>query len=267
MLAHYAGGYESGRLSTPSGRLEMIRTQEIMLRYLPPPPAAVFDVGGGPGAYARWLADLGYEVHLIDAVPLHVEMAKEASQAQPDRPIASISVGDARKLDRGNASVDAVVMLGPLYHLTDRFDRLVALGEARRVLRDGGLLFAAAISRFASVLDGLRHGFLEDPEFVKIVDQDLADGQHRNPTDNPDYFTTSFFHRPDDLKHEIEEAGLRHEATFGLEGPAWLLRDLDDRLKERDRREQLLTALRLLEQENSVLGVTAHLLAVARRNS
>ncbi len=97
----------------------MIRTQEIMLRYLPTPPATVFDVGGGPGAYARWLVDLGYEVHLIDAVPLHVEMAKEASQARPEHPIASIAVGDARKLDRRNASVDAVVMLGPLYHLTD----------------------------------------------------------------------------------------------------------------------------------------------------
>ena len=244
----------------------MIRTQEIMLRYLPPPPASVVDVGGGPGAYACWLADLGYEVHLIDAVPLHVEMAREASQAQPDRPIASVAVGDARKLDRGNASVDAVVMLGPLYHLTDRSDRLAALGEASRVLWDGGLLFAAAISRFASVLDGLRRGFLEDPEYVRIVEQDLTDGQHRNPTDK-DYFTTSYFHRADDLKHEIEAAGLHHEATFGIEGPAWFLKDLDDRLKERDRREQLLTALRWLEQENSVIGVAAHLLAVAQRNS
>jgi ubiquinone/menaquinone biosynthesis C-methylase UbiE len=243
----------------------MLRTQEIMLRYLPLPPAMVLDVGGGPGAYACWLAELAYEVHLIDAVPLHVEMAKEASQARPEHPIASISVGDARGLDRRDASVDAVVMLGPLYHFTDPSDRLAALSEARRVLRDGGLLFAAAISRFASILDGLRHGFLEDPEFVKIVERDLADGQHRNPTDNPAYFTSSFFHHPDDLRREVEAAGLRHEGTFAVEGVGWMLRDLGDRLEDANRREQLLYALRRLEAEPSAVGITAHLLAVARR--
>ncbi len=133
------------------------------------------------------------------------------------------------------------------------------------MLRNGGLLFAAAISRFASLLDGLRHGFLEDPEFVRIVERDLTDGQHRNPTDNPAYFTSSFFHRPDDLKHEIEAAGLHHEAIFGVEGVAWMLQDLDDRLEKPHRREQLLSALRHLEGENSAVGVTAHLLAVAKR--
>ncbi len=108
---------------------------------------------------------------------------------------------------------------------------------------------------------------MKDPEFVKIVERDLADGQHRNSTDNPDYFTTSFFHRPDDLKHEIEASGLHHEAIFGVEGPAWLLQDLGDRLDEPYRREQLLSALRWLETESSMLGATSHLLAIATRYS
>src|SRR5436190_432260 len=93
--------------------------QELLERYLPPAPAVILDVGGGPGVYAYWLARRGYTVHLIDAVPLHVEEARLASSQQPDQPLASSAVGDARQLDWLDESVDAVLLLGPLYHLTE----------------------------------------------------------------------------------------------------------------------------------------------------
>ena len=73
VLEHYASGYESQRLLGGSSRIELVRTQELILRNVPPPPAVIFDVGGGPGVYACWLARQGYEVHLVDAHPLHVE--------------------------------------------------------------------------------------------------------------------------------------------------------------------------------------------------
>src|SRR5262249_39568553 len=160
-------------------------------RFLPAPPAVVADVGGGPGLYACWLADLGYEVHLYDPVPLHVAQAEAASKARPTHPLAGCAVGDARAVGRPDESADAVRLLGPLYHLTERADRLAALREARRVLRPRGTLVAAAISRFASALDGLRAGFLDDPAFAAIVSRDLADGQHRNSAGHPAYFTTA----------------------------------------------------------------------------
>ena len=142
---------------------------------------------------------------------------------------------------------------------------MAALREAHRVLAGGGLLFAAAISRFASVLDGLVRGYLDDPVFGKIVQQDLKDGQHRNPTDNPAYFTTAFFHRPEELRHEVEEAGFRIEEVFAIEGPGWLLQDFDDHWNDTGRRERLLSAIRDLETEPSTLGMSAHLLAVGRK--
>ena len=117
ILSYYNRGTEADRLSTGIGPLELARTQELITRYFPPPPAVVFDVGGGPGAYSCWLARSGYEVHLIDAVPLHVEQARRASQAQPAHPIASIKVGDARKLDCPDDYADAVLLLGPLYEV------------------------------------------------------------------------------------------------------------------------------------------------------
>ncbi|HYX50859.1 MAG TPA: class I SAM-dependent methyltransferase, partial [Ktedonobacteraceae bacterium] len=223
---HYASGYEAQRLQSGSSQIELARTQELVMRYMPPPPAVIFDVGGGPGVYACWLAKQGYEVHLIDVNPLHVELARKASEAQSDAPLASIEVGDARNLLRPDASVDMVLMFGPLYHLTERVDRLAALLEAHRVLRSGGLLLAVGISRFTSALDGIRQGFFDDPVFTQIVEQDLVDGQHRNPTNNPNYFTTAFFHHPKELQAEVEESGFLYETTLPVEGPLWLSNDV-----------------------------------------
>lgn len=267
MLAHYESGYEARRLSRGTGQLERARTEELVKRYLPSPPAVVFDVGGGAGVYACWLAREGYEVHLVDAMPLHVEQAREASSRQPGYALASINVGDARRLAREEASVDAVLLFGPLYHLTERDDRIAALGEARRILRPGGLVLAAVISRFASVLDGLFLQLLDDPEFQGIVRRDLADGQHRNPTNHPAYFTTAFFHHPEELKREMEEAGLRHEGTLAIEGPGWLLQDFENHWGDDGRRTRLLDAVRAVEAEASLLGASAHLMAVARKDS
>jgi ubiquinone/menaquinone biosynthesis C-methylase UbiE len=263
--AHYSKGIELSRLARGVGRLEFARTQEILRRYLPPQPAVVADVGGGPGVYACWLAGLGYEVHLTDPVPLHLAQAEEASRAQPGRPVAGLALGDTRALARPDGGTDAVLLLGPLYHLTDRADRLAALREARRVLRPGGVLVAAAISRFASALDGLRCRHLDDPAFAAIVERDLTDGQHRNPTNHPAYFTTAFFHHPDELNQEVMDAGLTPEHLLAVEGPAWLLQDFDRHWDDPARRERLLGVVRRLEADPTVIGASAHLLAVARK--
>jgi ubiquinone/menaquinone biosynthesis C-methylase UbiE len=264
VAAFYARGLERERLTSGAGALELLRTQILLQRYLPPAPTVVADVGGGPGRYALWLATLGYRVHLIDPVPLHIEQAREAAGRLPRTKLASADVGDARSLPFSDASVDAVLLLGPLYHLTQRSDRVQALAEACRVCRPGGVVLAAAISRFASTLDGLRGGYLDDPIFAGIASADRRDGQHRNPTDNPEYFTTAYFHHPDELAAECTAAGLVHQATLAIEGPAWLYPDLDRRLAEQHRREVLLETLVEIEAEPALLGVSAHLLAVAR---
>jgi len=265
VAAYYAQGLERDRLLAGQGALELARTQALLERYLPPAPAVVADVGGGPGRYAVWLAGRGYGVHLVDPVPLHVEQARAAAGDLRGAALASAEVGDARALRLGDASVDAVLLMGPLYHLPERGDRLQALAEARRVCRRGGVVVAAAISRFASTLDGLRAGYLEDPAFAAAAAGDRHDGRHRNPTGNPAYFTTAYFHRPEDLASEYAAAGLSHEATLAVEGPAWPLSDLDARFTDERRRAVLLAAIASVETEPTLLGVSAHLLAVARR--
>jgi ubiquinone/menaquinone biosynthesis C-methylase UbiE len=266
ILSYYGGGFEEGRLlGGAQGHLEYLRTRELLSRYLPPVPATVLDVGGGAGAYALPLAREGYSVHLIDPVPLHVQRAKAGSIAQPEAPLAGAEVGDARYLSRGEAGADAVLLLGPLYHLTLRDDRLLALREARRVVRPGGVVLAAAISRFASTIDGLSSGFLADDEFEVIVERDLREGQHRNPARRTGWFTTAYFHRPVELREEAEGAGLAVEGLFGIEGPAWAVPDLATWLEDPARRAKLFAALRRVEAEPELLGTSAHLLLVGRR--
>ena len=255
---------EESRFESGRARLEYERTKDVLARVLPAPPARVIDVGGGAGAYSLWLAARGHEVHLVDATPRLVEVARQRSAAA-ERPIASMSVGDARRLPQADAFASAVLVMGPLYHLPEEADRLRALREAARVLAPGGVLVAAAIGRFASALDGLVRGLTRNPLFRAIRDQDLRDGQHRNTTGNLDYFTTSYFHRPDDLLREIEAAGFRDTYVLGVEGPGWLLADLDERWNDDLLREDILAIGRRLEREPSIVGASAHLLAIAVR--
>jgi SAM-dependent methyltransferase len=196
--SHYGTGYERARLfpgGTPA--LEFVRSLELLDRLLPAPPARVLDVGGGPGAYAAPLARRGYRVHLVDAMPLHVEQAREVAGSDPAAAFTAV-LGDARDLPEAAGSQDAVLLFGPLYHLTEAEHRRQALGEAWRILRPGGRLLAVAISRFASLLDGVYQDWLDDPQFRRIVDAGLADGKHRNPepVGRPERFTTAYFHTP-----------------------------------------------------------------------
>jgi ubiquinone/menaquinone biosynthesis C-methylase UbiE len=253
---YYDAGAELGRLDQGYSRIEFERTKELVWRHLPPPPARVIDVGGGPGAYAEWLAAGGYDVLLVDATPLHVAEAQRRAGGRFEA-----VVGDARSLEEPDDSCGAALLLGPLYHLTDRGDRLAALREAYRVLRPGGVLAAAAISRFASLLDGLHGGYLGNPRFWSMVERDLRDGQHRSPADET-FFTTSYFHRPEELEAEVGEAGFDVAALFGIEGPGWLL---VDRWEDEQGRADILTVARAVETERTVVGASPHLLAVARK--
>jgi SAM-dependent methyltransferase/GNAT superfamily N-acetyltransferase len=255
MAAYYARGDEAERLRAVSP-LERARTEVLLARHLPSPPSRVLDVGGGPGAYASWLAGRGHRVELLDPIPLHVEQARAAGVAA--------RLGDARRLPWPDEHADAVLLLGPLYHLLERAERVAALREAGRVLVPGGVVVAAVISRFASALDGLVRDFLADARFEAGVERTLRDGDHRNSDRVPGWFTTAYFHRPEEVRGEVEDAGLRLEALVAVEGPAEHLPDLRERLAEPERRARLLRILERVGAEPSLLGASPHLLAIAR---
>ncbi len=254
---YYERGEEARRLfgGFPSGPLELARTQELVLRYVDTAPRDILDVGGGPGVYAAWLASLGHQVHLVDPVELHVEHALGEAKG------VTAEVGDSRALTQPDHAVDVVLLLGPLYHLVDKADRLRTLNEARRVLRSGGLLFAAAISRFAGLFDLLvRLDQLHEPAILATVETAVATGVFHGSEGG--LFTTAYFHLPGDLEAEIAEAGFVVDHIYNVEGPGFLVANFEDRWRDERRREAMLRAARLVETEPSALAASSHLLAV-----
>jgi SAM-dependent methyltransferase len=264
VIRHYRDEIDEGqRLRDGLGPLELLRTREIVRRHLPDGPLRILDVGGATGVHAAWLAEDGHRVHIVDPVAAQVARARETPGARAGRITAE--VGDARRLAFEDASFDAVLLLGPLYHLTEREDRLTALGEARRAVRPGGPVFAAAISRFASLFDGLARGFLFEPGFEDIVERDLREGQHRNPAGHPHWFTTAYFHHPDEVEEELRASGLRVRQVLGVEGLAGWLGHLADRWPDPTAREAILRSARAVEAEACLRGLSGHLLGVAER--
>ena len=231
---------EDGRLAASAlGQLEYVRTTELIERFLPGPPGPVLDVGGGTGRYAAWLAGLGYTVHLVEPVPLHVAQAKR--RAATGSPF-EVSLGHAGKLPARDATQAVVLLLGPLYHLPEAADRAQAWKEARRVLRVGGLVVAVSINEYAGLLDSLRHEFV-DTGFGRV----------------------GYLHPSGTLADEATAAGLHLDGLFGVEGPGCLVTDLDERWLELEQREAILDAARLVEAEPSLIGASHHSLVVARR--
>lgn len=178
-----------------------------------------------------------------------------------------MQIGDARELTFADGSADAVLLLGPLYHLVKREDRLRALGEAGRVLKAGGVAIVAGISRFASTADGVVAGMLSDPRFASIVAEDVATGVHLNPTAHPGWFATAYFHRPDELAREVALAGLVPDGPVAVEGLGWLAPDVDALLDDINLRGRVLEAIRRVEREPALLGASAHFLVAGRSPS
>ncbi|MFZ3562897.1 class I SAM-dependent methyltransferase [Streptomyces sp. BH097] len=253
---------ESSRLTrSADGLLELVRTQEILRSYLPPAPATVLDVGGGPGVHAKWLTEAGYSVHVVDPVPRHVEQAAQVG--------ASAELGDARKLSADTASFDVVLLLGPLYHLLDRAERDQALTEAVRVAKTGGLVAAAAIGRYASLFEHVATTMLDKEHVQDAVQDILATGIHEPGRKG---FTAAYFHTPAGLIQEMTAAGLDDVTIHSVEGPAWgALKATEEHTRESLQHSPMfraaLTAARLADTYPELLAASSHMLAAGRTNS
>lgn len=235
--------------------MEFLRTWDLLTRALPAAPARVLDVGGATGVYASPLAAAGYTVHLVDPVPAHVEVAAAL-------PGVTSALGDARDLAEPDASADAVLLLGPLYHLPERADRLRAWREAARVLRPGGVVAAATISRYSSALDGFTRGYAREPGYREMVEETLRSGVHRPPP-GVNWFTTAYCHTSDEARAEASEAGLTVARVAAVEGPLWMVDRLEDALADDTERANLLGILRHAEEEPALLAASSHLLTIA----
>ncbi|QMU98143.1 class I SAM-dependent methyltransferase [Microbacterium esteraromaticum] len=248
---YYGGVFDEGaRLTTrsPQGPVEFLRTQEIIRERVA--SGRVIDIGGGAGVHARALQDAGYAVELIDPVPRHVEQARDAG--------IRARIADARDLPFGEAEFDAALMLGPLYHLAARTERLRALREAARVVRPGGFVFAAGLSRFIA----FGRATLGRPVPEPFPEEWVALAARGEPAEGM-RFPAGHFHSAEELDEEVGSSGLEVDAVLGVEGPCGtVLESLDTAGEELV--EAALVMARASASIPAIRDLSAHLIAVAR---
>ena len=239
--------------------LENATVQHYFSRYLPPPPARIVDIGGGPGRYALMLAQQGYEVTLIDLSPSNVAWAREQfAQAGVQ---AYAELGDARNLRQFAAGqFDAALLLGPLYHLPKYEDRHQAVSEMRRVLRLGGRAFTMMLTRAAAIYEG----FNRWPEGIldrEGVQQLLTAGSGFNFEKNPSDFEGVYFAHPSEVLPLHEALNLRTYALVGCEGVLGGRRAEIERMTPEVQVAWIQLVLQVCE-DPSILGASERLLYV-----
>ena len=267
----YNNGAEIGRLERGLGIVEFHRTKEILSRYIDG-GKVIYDIGGGIGMYAAWLAKKDNEVHLIELAENAVEYAK-ANMMHDCHFIAE--VGNALQVNRPDESADVVLLMGPLYHLRNREDRLQALRESFRVLKKGSLLVAAGISKFSSMTWALsvygekQNGnlveFLDDPAFFNMIKGEMTTGDHIRPKEYPKFIAESYFTTSEEMKTEVEEVGFSVEKAIAVEGCIWFTPHLAEKWEDEASRERLLEIVRITETESDMMGMSPHFLVVARK--
>lgn len=271
VLADYNAGVERGRLREGIGLIEFERTKELLKEYLPKPPAVIYDIGGGYGEYAWWLASLGYEVHLFDLSEKNITMSTELKEEYPDNSLAAAEVCDARKVNRTNNSADAILLMGPMYHIKDKDDRILALQECKRLLKENGVLFTAGITPYATLLwattvYGVDNRLIEEDAFIKMVERELSDGEHIKPLEKDSNYRgigRSHFHSPKELKSELLQAGFIKTHIHGVVGAAWLAPNLNELWQNDKSKNALMKTVRLLDEREDIIGLSTHILGIS----
>ena len=202
------------RLETPLPRVEFASTMRLIEAHFPG-SGHVCDIGSGPGRYALELAKRGYRVSLVDLAEKSLDWARRAFE-EAGLPAERFVPGDARDLDVfPDGSVDAALVLGPLYHITDPIGRGRVLTELGRVLRPGGVAIAAYLNSWGI----LRTGVADFPSWFRNLDRVRSLLTSRAlSSEELSGFTEAYWCTPSEALREVTVPGLEVVTYAGAEG-------------------------------------------------
>lgn len=260
VVRQYASADAARLMSGARGWLGAVRLRQELTTALQP-RSSVFDCGGGNGVVAQWLLDQGHRVHLEDVVP---ELVAEANRILGHRAGFTSAVGDARDIAADDGTYDAVVALGPYYHLLDSDDRAAMLAEAARVVRPGGTVVVEFMGRRNFDL-WAAHSALDDVESLRAVAEIDENGTLRNDGRSDRLFLTCRTDTAEEMRAAAQAAGLHDVRTVALEGPFWPASVAPRGALPRDEAARLVALTRRAASDDACVDLSPHSLLVSRR--
>jgi len=261
----YNKASEETRLDKGMGVFEFERIKSLIEKYISSSNSKIIDVGGGTGKYSEWLAKKGHQVYLIEPISKHLEIAKNRANKLKNK--FCIKLGESRNLEFPNNFADLIILHGPLYHLQKKQDRDLTIREAKRVVKNNGIILGFAINYTASTLVGLLNGLIHKKTFFEMCKQELTDGIHNPPNDFPWLLTEAYYHKPEQLKQEFVTQGLTYLNTYAVEGMSWLDKDYFASMLNDKKKKTLLELIKVTENDNHLLSFSPHMMIVVKKQN
>ncbi|MFA4978202.1 MAG: class I SAM-dependent methyltransferase [Sphingobacterium sp.] len=259
----YNRASEETRLDKGMGVFEFERIKSLVEKYIPTSSSKIIDIGGGTGKYSEWLAKKGHQVHLVEPVAKHIQIAQNRANRLKNK--FFVHLGEARKLEFPDNYADLIILHGPLYHLQKKEDRDLAICEAKRILKNDGIILGFAINYTASTLVGLLNGLIHKKPFFEMCKEELIRGMHNPPDDFPWLLAEAFYHKPQQLKDEFINQGLTYLNTYAVEGMAWLDKEYFTNMLNNKKRRTLMELIQVTENDSYLLPFSPHMMIAVQK--
>lgn len=259
----YNKASEETRLDKGMGIFEFERIKSLIEKYIPFSSSKIIDIGGGTGKYSEWLAKKGHQVHLVEPVPKHIKLAENRANKLKNK--FSVQLGESRKLEFKNNFADLIILHGPLYHLQKKEDRDLTIKEAKRVLKNDGVILGFAINYTASTLVGLLNGLIHKKTFFEMCKDELTTGIHNPPSDFPWLLAEGYYHNPEQLKEEFINQELTYLNTYAVEGMAWLDKDYFANMLNETKKKTLIELTKVTENDSYLLPFSPHMMIAVKK--
>ena len=238
-------------------RIEFDITKRFMDKYIRGKNLEIFDIGGGPGRYSFYLAEKGHKVSLLDLSHKNIEVAKVKSK-ELNIELEKYIHGNALELNGYEQKYDVILLMGPLYHLIKEDDRRLALKKALDLLKRGGTIFVAFISKYAPIQDNLSH--LYEIDDVQSLLNYLKDGENKDG----EGFTSAYFSNQEEIKDLMSDFGIHELAFVGVENI------LGSKEKEiyslnQEQYDKWLEIGYQLSTDKNVIGTSQHFLYIGKK--
>ena len=261
----YNKASEETRLDKGMGVFEFERIKSLIEKYISTSPSKIIDIGGGTGKYSEWLAKKGHQVHLVEPVSKHIKIAQNRANKLKNK--FSVQLGESRKLEFSNNFADLIILHGPLYHLQKKEDRDLTICEAKRVLKNGGIILGFAINYTASTLVGLLNGLIHKKSFFEMCKEELTNGIHNPPDDFPWLLTEAYYHKPEQFKNEFINQELTYLNTYAVEGMAWLDKNYFANMLDNKKKKTLLELIKVTENDSNLLPFSPHMMIAVKKQT